>query len=472
MKKILKCNLILLLIISNFVYSQNFSKLGSPFIKNYSIKDYKANPQNWGVIQDERGVFYIGNTSGILEFDGIEFYVGGSGEIGYFAIDSIGKLKYVSLNRKLPRFERDFNDIYKVISTEKGVFFVSSYKIFHYFNDEIKIFATNSKANFAYDIYGDIFTINRYRGIFVIVDDNLALLPHSDIFSDHSGRIVMLPYGDKQILIATEKEGIYIYDLKRFYKEGIRQFNFYDKNIKKDILKKFPTEIDNFLEEHSLYCGEILDENTYAFGTLSNGIITMNKDGKFLQVINKKIGLASNTVLNLFKNKDKNLLVSLDRGFSIVEIKIPITLFSDLHGLDGSIYKAQKYKNNLYVGTSSGVYRLSKDTSSENKYISHFEKLKNVNTNCWDFIEFGNCLFGTQEKGVVCIEDSSVRLWHNLAEVIYCFGEKEMFPNHIFTGSADGLEAFEIKKNKFEKTKLINRYIFPEIRRTVRKIVG
>lgn len=42
----------------------------SPIVRSYSVSDYNAGIQNWAIAQDERGVMYFGNNSGLLEFDG------------------------------------------------------------------------------------------------------------------------------------------------------------------------------------------------------------------------------------------------------------------------------------------------------------------------------------------------------------------------------------------------------------------
>ena len=42
----------------------------SPIVRSYSVSDYDAGVQNWSIVQDERGMMYFGNNSGLLEFDG------------------------------------------------------------------------------------------------------------------------------------------------------------------------------------------------------------------------------------------------------------------------------------------------------------------------------------------------------------------------------------------------------------------
>src|SRR6056297_1957642 len=54
------------------VFSQDERK-GLPFIKNFTPQDYGEHIQNWSVLQDERGIIYIGNVNGVMEYDGEKF---------------------------------------------------------------------------------------------------------------------------------------------------------------------------------------------------------------------------------------------------------------------------------------------------------------------------------------------------------------------------------------------------------------
>src|SRR5437867_12923282 len=89
---------------------------GLPFLRNYSPKEYGAQDQNWAVVQDPRGVIYVGNNDGVLIYDGVRWrtvrvangsavrsldvdttgtvYVGARGEFGYLGADECGALRY------------------------------------------------------------------------------------------------------------------------------------------------------------------------------------------------------------------------------------------------------------------------------------------------------------------------------------------------------------------------------------------
>jgi hypothetical protein len=63
----------LLFLPTAFLFAQNESEKGLPFITNYLPKDYKALPQTWSVTEDDRGIMYFGVQGGILEYDGVKW---------------------------------------------------------------------------------------------------------------------------------------------------------------------------------------------------------------------------------------------------------------------------------------------------------------------------------------------------------------------------------------------------------------
>ena len=110
------------------------SNLGIPFISGYSKADYGAATQNWDVAQDQSGVMYFANNDGLLSFNGRTWtvyrlpnrtivrsvlagpdhriYVGGQDELGIFAPDDHGRLRFQSLKLQLPDDFRSFEDVW------------------------------------------------------------------------------------------------------------------------------------------------------------------------------------------------------------------------------------------------------------------------------------------------------------------------------------------------------------------------
>ena len=44
--------------------------IGYPLIRNFTPREYQAEVRNWAMVQDNRGVMFIGNNAGVLKFDG------------------------------------------------------------------------------------------------------------------------------------------------------------------------------------------------------------------------------------------------------------------------------------------------------------------------------------------------------------------------------------------------------------------
>lgn len=125
--------LCLLLIGTQYLSAQTFKREGTYAIKTYTSEDYKASEQNWAVIQNNDGIVYVGNSTGILEFDGVRWktitlpnqrivrnftkdskgriYVGGYNEIGYIEADSAGNSNYVSL---IPKLDEKHKQVYHI----------------------------------------------------------------------------------------------------------------------------------------------------------------------------------------------------------------------------------------------------------------------------------------------------------------------------------------------------------------------
>ncbi len=131
---------------------------GIPFIQNFSPKEYGAHSQNWAIVQDRRGVMYFGNSSGVLEYDGVSWrlipvtngtvvrslvmdatgriYVGTKGEFGYLAENESGKMQYVSLLHHVNQENRDFSDVWQVYTTSHGAYFRTDKYLFRWVPDE------------------------------------------------------------------------------------------------------------------------------------------------------------------------------------------------------------------------------------------------------------------------------------------------------------------------------------------------
>ena len=140
-----------------FVVNANIT--GIPFIKNYKAKEYKGKTQNYAIIEDDRGLIYVANGKGLLEYDGKEWrnidlgitsavisfakdangriYIGCVNDFGYLSHQANGKISFNSLLNLLPADKRNFADVWSIHIFKNEVFFRSYEYIFKYNKEQI-----------------------------------------------------------------------------------------------------------------------------------------------------------------------------------------------------------------------------------------------------------------------------------------------------------------------------------------------
>lgn len=119
-------------------------------VRNFLPQSYHAHRQNWAIVQDNRGILFFGNTTGVLEFDGTRWrrielpggrgayalgkasdgriLVGSEGEVGWLAPDRNGAMGYVSRSADLPEAFRTAGDrVIQILDTPIGQVFLSDH---------------------------------------------------------------------------------------------------------------------------------------------------------------------------------------------------------------------------------------------------------------------------------------------------------------------------------------------------------
>ncbi|MEN8119019.1 MAG: triple tyrosine motif-containing protein [Bacteroidota bacterium] len=343
---------------------------GIPYIINYSSNVYKAHNQNWSTVQDKRGVMYFGNTMGVLEFDGQNWklipvknnslarslavdqsgrvYVGARNEFGYLKPDSIGRLIYVSLVDDINDENNGSSkyDIGQILITKGRIFFVGRGIMFKYESGKVEVI-NNKNILQAYEIENRIFVKMQNKGITEFIDGEFRLIPDGSLLKNYSLRAV-LPYNNK-FLFVTLKDGLFLFD---------------DQKI-----KKLNIPIDRFLKGKKIITSIQLKGGEYVFGMFSNGLLITDKQFNPIQHIDTKTGLHNNQVYSAFQDNRSNIWLGLANGISELLTSLPVSLFNENYGLSGKVNSSIIYKDQLYIGTSSGVF-----SKKWPDFENHFDK--------------------------------------------------------------------------------------------------
>ena len=380
--------------------AQNFY----PPIVNYSTHDYgkHRNPENYCVVQDKRGIMYFGNANGLLEFDGENWnfitivpgayvyslgvdtsgviYVGTYGDLGYLKPNDHGELNYVSLTSKLPEDDQFFSEIWGVHITDDKVYYQSYEAFFEYdiASEEIKaVYPSDEFSSFHTSFLVNDELYLRSRGVGLVkYDGNKVNELEGTEFVEGLGVFGLHQLVDDSLLIVTQEIGLWKW--------------------KNGEARQLPELNEIPLNELGIFGSTELTDGNYALNSFTSGVLVINSSGRITTEINREGGLRSNSVRNVFEDRDQNLWFALGNGISKVNYHSPLSYFSEMAGIEGNIESMIRFKGKLYVGTSYGLFVQDTDKGRERE----FKNAQLVKDQVWDFVVVDDHLFIATSKGI------------------------------------------------------------------------
>ena len=102
-----------------------------------------------------------------------------------------------------------------------------------------------------------------------------------------------------------------------------------------------------------------LSDERYAIATNGGGIFVLDTNGRLVQVIDQRSGLARQSVNGIFEDRQGNLWIGMNGGLSLIEIHHPITIYDENNGLEGIPIDVYEVNGIVYVASSLGLYKLT-----------------------------------------------------------------------------------------------------------------
>jgi signal transduction histidine kinase/ligand-binding sensor domain-containing protein len=418
------------------------NEVGFPFIRNFSADDYKANTQNFAVVQDHRGVMYFGNFSGILEYDGATWriittrhitkvsslacdstgriYVGARGEIGYLTPDQTGRMQFVALDDLMNPEDRDFLDVIGTFATREGIYFVTDKSILLYNHHAITSWHSGGTILAAFQILNDLYYCVKDQGLMKLQAGQPQQVTQCSDLPGATEITAMIPAGDDRIILGTPNQGLFV-----MTRQGV---------------EKWATGADPWFLTSHITCGLKLNDGSYVFGTARQGLINIEPDGRIKQIIDKTAGLRNNEVVSLFIDADNNLWTALANGMAMIETPSPLSFFNEQNGLKGGVTGMIRFNHRLYVTTYQGLFYYSLEEKT-------FKAVAGITTACWSIIPFDRTILVSTTQGVYEIDDTraslisdgfSLKLHRSFVE-----------PSTLFVGQTDGLRILQYIHNKW-----------------------
>jgi len=415
----LRKKFIILLFLPLCIKAQN--TIGLPEIINYSKNQYNAGAQNWDIRQDKQGVIYLANNEGLLTFDGKtwqlyplpnktivrsvlvgedgKIYVGGQDELGYFLPNAAGKLVFTSLINAISAPDRNFGDVWDIVSFKKGVYFRTSNKIFRVLNGKTMVFT--APGEFAYlEKSNEQLIVHDYEKGLLYFDKNQLIpvsaptlggipLPKTD------GVTSIISIGENKSLVTTLKNGLYL--------------------LSQNQLEKINSANNTLFANERIYAATKVNEEWIALATTNGGVYIIDHAGNIIQRFARTEGLQNNNILSIFLDKEKNLWLGLNNGIDFIANNSAIKNISPQLN-EESGYTAMVQNNQLYLGTSNGLFVVPLQPAKDISFSKgNFSLVNNTRGQNWNLQQINGKLLLGHHEGAFEIKGNAAIPFSNYA---------------------------------------------------------
>lgn len=405
-----KLRIFLFFLVCLFSYSPIVkAQTGNYYITNYTPANYHAGDQNKGIVQDKFGRIYVANNNGVLIYDGEYWkiapiknslaatsidadkngnvFVGSQYEIGYLEKDEKGTIKYNSLNSKLKKEEIVHEAVWSTNCLNNSVHFLSFTQAMVYDYNTIKTFKPK-KGNFhrQFVVGKNLFVRETNNGFWVYKNKELVFVKGSEVFGEISVRFIV-PQNKNNYYVGTES--------------GLYQMNYNENKPEESTFIKIQSDLDEWLITKKIYSGYQLRDGSYILGSQTGGMLQLDKEFKIQHSLEYKSGLQDDYVYAIYQDFTGNIWLSLNKGLSYIEISSPITKWTKLNNIKGTIQATTIFNNELFIATDKGVQVYDEKSKT---FIN-----KDINIETWDFAKTQQTLFIASE-GVYAYSGGKINL--------------------------------------------------------------
>lgn len=397
---------------------------GVPLLQVFTPDDYAAHSQNWSVLQGADGLIYVGNGSGVLQYDGARWKLyrtphntrvrrvidGTTGHMLAATTDDLFEvevdntpdlnLQMHSLAQDWPAAAQSFGEAMGLARTSAGIFLQASHRVL-LLQAGGGLRQWDSAAGFqqSFAIADTWYVLDRGRGLLrfeadAIAASELPLAPDGARLSADQLSF-MLQRRDGEIIVASRTLGLLRYRDNR--------------------LRPWATEIDDWIRDQIVVPGVELGDGSLVLGSLRAGLARIDREGRLMQFLDERDGLPSNSVYALATDNQGGLWAGLDGGIARIAWPGPITRFDRRQGV-GTVWGIGRHRGRLVLATRLGLL-LGKE--AEPGRPMQFERAPGQPTQAWETLSVDDALWIAGSDGVWRIRHTAAPVSHWLAERIH-----------------------------------------------------
>jgi hypothetical protein len=338
------------------IFLNSFAQPGNYFLSHFSPTEESFDNVCFDMVQNQNGIMYFATRNGILEFDGRSWnLIPANGSVYSLQVGSDGTLYWAGANGfgTVMTDDQGFHHVQALSPPEVKEVFVSlivqdnlyflSHEGLYFYDDAMKepiiIPSSNLTGGFTglFEIYGSLYLTSEQEALLKVEGNNLV---RTSLGFSVSDEILFVTPGDNHYLIGLNDSRIFLIGNDRVPE----QINLQD---------------NKYAQASVIVEGKWLNPQLFVLATLRGGMIFVNAlTGKTEEIVNYATGLPDNEVYTLMTDKSKTVWAAHEYGFTRVSPYLPFRSFSHYDGLQGNPLCVLSFGGDVYVGTSSGLFKL------------------------------------------------------------------------------------------------------------------
>jgi len=418
--------------------AQESYRTGVPPMQNFTPSDYQNQGKVWDIDSAPNGIIYMAAEKGLLEFDGTTWnsmkgsdgftrslhvasdslvYTGSDLDFGVWERNKYFEFEYRSLypfREELVELNEEFWDVHP---QGNNILFVSASNIYIYGNENLTKISAPNRFTGSFAVGDSIYFADEESGLYLMQDLSLTSVfryPEGEEF-EISG---IYQNGDR-LVIATYNSGLYRFD--------------------GDSLTPFNQTLSRTLKSANVFSFEKTGTESLAFGTVMDGLLITDYEGRVLQQINRNKGLSNNTVLSLHYDNNGTLWLGTDYGISAIELQSNLSFIYDNRGQFGTGYAAQLSGDMFYLGSNRGLYQANWSDLNNSRETFEFNLIPGSDGQVWTMRELNGEILVGHDRGFFTLSDNLLTRISN-QRGIWTFTP---FRSFLLAGTYNGISVFE-----------------------------
>ena len=376
-----------------------------PFVENYNKSDYQGDNQIWNIVQGKDKAMYFANNHYLLRYDGVvwekyslpnktiirsiliegdRIYSGSYKEFGYWQRKD-GKMRYVSITKKLRLFdEKDNEEIWKIFRFNGSLYFQSFNDVFIYDGKHIKKIKFPFLISYCFVVDQNLYVASVDKGIFKMNGSRITNPKGWNVLKNTVVHAIENYKGKTYIF--THKRGIFVVE-----KNGLAVWNH---------------PLNEELKGTGINVAKFIKNNKLVIGTGNKGVYIYDFSSQTFKNIDRNNVLMNNSVLCIGFDKEEDLWLGLDNGIAHVEVNSPISFFYDNSGLLGSVYSVATTNKGYLIASNHGIFEFQS---------GNFKMLPNTQGQGWNITKIGNKYVIGHNDGTFSYENGALTKINNVS---------------------------------------------------------